>query len=82
MQHDPEAARICHEYAGTIFREKRLAIKYATTLNDIGYCYERLNLPSVALQYYEDSLRIFESERISGSQVISTKRSILRIQRK
>jgi len=83
MEHDAAGARICHEYALTIFqREKRLAKENATTLNDIAYCYERLNLPGVALQHYEDSLRIFDSERISGSQVVSTKRSILRMQRK
>ncbi|MGK3736337.1 MAG: tetratricopeptide (TPR) repeat protein [Bacillariaceae sp.] len=84
MQRDPEAARRCHEYALTIFREKQLEKQVATTLNDIAYCYERLNLPCVALQHYEDSLRIFESEMISENnpQMISTRRAILRMQRR
>ena len=84
MQRDPEAARRCHEYALTIFREKRLAKQIATTLNDIAFCYERLNLPDVALQHYGHSLRIFESERISedNPQLISTRRAILRMQRR
>ena len=84
MQQDAEAAKKCHEYALTIFRERQLAKETATTLNDLGYCYERLNLPEAALQNYQDSLRILESEKLPEShpQVLSTRRAVSRILRR
>mmetsp|Transcript_92439 Transcript_92439/g.188108 ORF Transcript_92439/g.188108 Transcript_92439/m.188108 type:complete len:171 (+) Transcript_92439:83-595(+) len=84
MQRDPEAARKCHEYALTIFQERRMAKEMATTLNDLGYCCERLNLREAALKNYQESLRLLESEIFSEShpQVLSTRRAVSRMLRR
>jgi tetratricopeptide (TPR) repeat protein len=83
MQRDAEAARKCHEYALTIFREKLMAKETATTLNDLGYCCERLNLREAALKNYEESLKILETENLPEShpQVLSTRRAVSRMTR-
>jgi len=84
MQRDAEAARKCHEYALTIFREKQMAKETATTLNDLGYCCEQLDLPEAALKNYQESLQILEIENCSEShpQVLSTRRAVSRMLRK
>jgi tetratricopeptide (TPR) repeat protein len=84
MQRDAEAARICHEYALTIFQEQQMAKETATTLNDLGYCCEQLNLPETALKNYQDSLKILESENFPENhpQLLSTRRAVSRILRK
>ena len=83
MQRDAEAARKCHEYALTIFREKSMAKETATTLNDLGYCCERLDLPEAALKHYKESLQILETENFPEThpQVLSTRRAVSRIMR-
>mmetsp|Transcript_24585 Transcript_24585/g.67859 ORF Transcript_24585/g.67859 Transcript_24585/m.67859 type:complete len:169 (-) Transcript_24585:1535-2041(-) len=84
MQCDAEAARRCHEYALKIFRQQQLAKETATTLNDLGYCFERLNLPEIALNNYQECLRILESENFPENhpQLLSTRRAVSRMQRR
>ena len=84
MQRDAEAAKKCHEYALTIFREKQMAEQTATTLNDLGYCCERLDFPEDALKNYEESLQILESQNFSEThpQILSTRRAVSRMTRK
>eukprot|EP00536_Pseudo-nitzschia_multiseries_P011618 jgi/Psemu1/206372/e_gw1.406.38.1 len=84
MQRDAEAARKCHEYALEIFRQRQLAKETATTLNDLGYCFERLNLPEIALKKYQECLLILQSENFSEChpQLLSTKRALSRMQRR
>jgi len=84
MQGNAEAARRCHEYALTIFREKKMAKETATSLNDLGYCCERLDLPEKALNHYREALEILEGEDISETDrlVLSTRRSVDRMMRK
>ena len=84
MQRDAEAARLCHEYALTIFREQQMAKETATTLNDLGYCCEQLELPAAALKNYQESLTILESENFPENhpQLLSTRRAVSRLLRK
>ena len=83
MQRNAEAARKCHEYALAIFRDHDMAQETATTLNDLGYCYERLDLPGTALEKYEESLDILQDEDLPENhpQVLSTKRALSRMTR-
>lgn len=84
MQRDAVAARKCHEFALTIFRDQQMAEETATTLNDLGYCCERLDLPEAALKNYEESLLILENLNFPEThpQVLSTKRAVSRMTRK
>merc|ERR1719223_2320757 len=83
MQRDAEGAKQCHEYALTIFKEQRMPEQTATTLNDLGYCCERLDLPEAALKNYKESLQILETENFPEShpQVLSTRRAVSCIMR-
>ena len=83
MQRDAEAAKKCHEFALTIFREQEMAEQTATTLNDLGYCCERLDLPEAALKHYEESLLILENQNFSEThpQMLSTRRAVSRMTR-
>ena len=83
MQRNAEAAKTCHEFALTIFREKSMAAETATTLNDLGYCCERLDLPEAALKHYEESLEILESQNLPEThpQIMSTRRAVSRMTR-
>mmetsp|Transcript_23175 Transcript_23175/g.54803 ORF Transcript_23175/g.54803 Transcript_23175/m.54803 type:complete len:167 (+) Transcript_23175:118-618(+) len=84
MQRDAESARKCHEYALAIFRDHDMTLETATTLNDLGYCHERLDLPVAALENYEESLDILEVEDLPENhpQVLCTKRALSRMTRK
>lgn len=83
MQCDAEAARICHEYALTIFQQQQMAKETATTLNDLGYCCEQLKHPETALKNYQESLKILESENFPENhpQLLSTRRAVSRLLR-
>jgi len=83
MQGDAAGARICHEHALAIFRDLEMTRDIATTLNDVGFCYERLDLHEEALQKYERALEIFVAEKLDENhpQVISTRRAISRMTR-
>lgn len=83
MERDADEARRCHECALAIFKEVHFAKETAITLNDLGYCYERLDQRDVALENYQGALRILKSENLADdhARVISTKRAVLRIQR-
>jgi tetratricopeptide (TPR) repeat protein len=76
-------ARKCHECALAIFKELNLAMETSITLNDLGYCCERLNQRDMALRNYQDALRILESEKLPENhpRVISTRRAVTRILR-
>mmetsp|Transcript_3995 Transcript_3995/g.9520 ORF Transcript_3995/g.9520 Transcript_3995/m.9520 type:complete len:166 (-) Transcript_3995:74-571(-) len=83
MQRDAKAAKSCHEFALTIFREKEMPEETATTLNDLGYCCERLDLPEAALKHYEEALELLEKQNLPEThpQVMSTRRAVSRMTR-
>lgn len=83
MQRDAEAAKKCHEFALAIFREQEMAEETATTLNDLGICCERLDLPEAALKQYEESLLILENQNFPEThpQMLSTRRAVSRMTR-
>lgn len=83
MERDADEARKCHEYALAIFKEKKLVVDTAITLNDLGYCFERLNQTEEALKRYQEALQLLQSERLSDDhpRVISTRRAVFRILR-
>ena len=83
MQRDPEAALGCHQEALKIFRKKKASMAMAITLNDLGYCYERLNQNEPALEIYKEAVELLKKLKIGQShpRMTSTQRSINRLMR-
>jgi tetratricopeptide (TPR) repeat protein len=83
MERNADEARKCHEYALAIYKDLKLAKETAITLNDLGYCFERMNQRDMALRSYQEALLILEAERLSENhpRVISTRRAVFRILR-
>lgn len=83
MQGDATGARICHEHALAIYRDLGdMPQETATTLSDVGFCYERLELHEEALRKYEEALELFVADKSLGEnhpQVLSTRRAISRM---
>ena len=83
MQRDAQAARKCHTEALRIFRLLQVPVSTAITLNDLGYCYERLNERQRALDLYSEALEVLKRENMEKShpRMIATQRSISRVMR-
>jgi tetratricopeptide (TPR) repeat protein len=83
MERNADEARKCHEYALAIYKEMNLAKEIAITLNDLGYCFERLDQREMALQSYQEALQLLDPESLSDNdpRVISTRRAVSRILR-
>uniref|UniRef100_A0A7S1D2E4 Kinesin light chain n=1 Tax=Cyclophora tenuis TaxID=216820 RepID=A0A7S1D2E4_CYCTE len=83
MQRDPEAALGCHQEALKIFRKKTANLAMAITLNDLGYCYERLNQREQALEIYKEAVDLLKKQKLGQShpRMIATQRSVNRLMR-
>ena len=82
MQNNADEARKCHEQALRIFRAKdTTVVNIATTLIDLGLCYERLAKQEQALKTYEEALQLLKSHQVSDTNILvrATQRSISRL---
>lgn len=88
-QHNPEEALRCHENALNLLSslDSHSAVHYthlATTLHDVGLCYERLNNTARALEYYGRAARLLEEQHFDASheRLLAINRAIARVQRR
>eukprot|EP00540_Astrosyne_radiata_P021483 CAMPEP_0116839464 /NCGR_PEP_ID=MMETSP0418-20121206/9786_1 /TAXON_ID=1158023 /ORGANISM="Astrosyne radiata, Strain 13vi08-1A" /LENGTH=143 /DNA_ID=CAMNT_0004469587 /DNA_START=96 /DNA_END=527 /DNA_ORIENTATION=+ len=83
MQRDAEAALGCHQEALKIFRKQDAPLSMAITLNDLGYCYERLGKREDALNIYKEAVDLLRKSKIGSShpRMIATQRSMNRLMR-
>ena len=56
-------------------------IAMATTLKDLGFCYEKLNQHQLAIKTYQDAVQIFQEQNVSQDNLLlnATLRSISRL---
>lgn len=83
MQQNARDAKGYLEEALRIFESCGSRIRVAVTLNDLGYCHERLQETDKAVEAYKRALHLLEAEKSSKSHpgMISTKRSLSRLAR-
>jgi tetratricopeptide (TPR) repeat protein len=83
MQQDADEAKVCFEQALRIFTEHDSQSSIAITLNDLGYCHERLHQQDEAVNSYKKARELFEAQKYSEShpRMISTQRSLSRLMR-
>jgi tetratricopeptide (TPR) repeat protein len=83
MQQDAKEAKPCFEEALRIFTENDNRTSIAVTLNDLGYCFERLGQHDAAVESYKRAREIFEAQKFSDShpRMLSTQLSLSRLLR-
>ena len=83
MQKDAQSAKDCHEKALKILENTEHRMDMATTLIDLGYCFERLNQYEAALQWYKQAKGVLEEEQVSekNHQMLAVQRAVRRITR-
>jgi tetratricopeptide (TPR) repeat protein len=72
MQHNPEEARKCHLQAQKIYKQnssQHHGIAMATTLEDLGLCYERLRQHRLALDAYQEALQILRTQQVTDDNI-------------
>eukprot|EP00542_Grammatophora_oceanica_P021442 CAMPEP_0194048030 /NCGR_PEP_ID=MMETSP0009_2-20130614/26617_1 /TAXON_ID=210454 /ORGANISM="Grammatophora oceanica, Strain CCMP 410" /LENGTH=152 /DNA_ID=CAMNT_0038693823 /DNA_START=210 /DNA_END=668 /DNA_ORIENTATION=+ len=85
MQKDPQGAKECHEEALRILQEDMTVYNpktIAVTLNDLGFCCERLEQRQEAQRLYERSKRILRDEVLldaSHPRMIAMERALDRV---
>ena len=78
-QHNAEAAIRCHRQALQFCQDP---VEIAVTLNDLGYCFERLQQPDRALVIYKQAQQIIQEHAPdSHPRKVSIERSLARILR-
>lgn len=83
MQQNAQDAKGCLEEALRIFESCDSRTSVAVTLNDLGYCHERLDETDKAVEAYKRAFDLLEAEKFSPShpRMISTQRSLSRLAR-
>lgn len=83
MQKDVAKALESHQQALKIYQDNSNHTETAVTLNDIGFCYEKMGQTGNALSCYQEALRLFKQAKFSKghTRIIATERGISRIQR-
>jgi tetratricopeptide (TPR) repeat protein len=83
MQQDADEAKVCFEEALRIFTQHDSQSSIAITLNDLGYCHERLLQQEEAMNSYKKARELLEAQKYSEShpRMISTQRSLARLMR-
>jgi tetratricopeptide (TPR) repeat protein len=84
LEHDAQGALTCFKESLRIFMNNDDLKSVATTWNDLGLCFERLEMYDKALKSYMKARDIFEAESFSASHpcIVSSQRSIGRLLRK
>lgn len=83
MQQDAKEAKSCFEEALRIFAKNDNQVSTAITLNDLGYCHERLLEYDKAMESYRKALQLLEAMKFSEThpRMISIQRSLSRLLR-
>ena len=83
MQQKTDEARKCHLRALEIYNKhkKNNAVATATTLKDLGFCYEKLTQHGQAIKMYRDAVDILKGEKVPSDNLLlnATLRSIARL---
>jgi tetratricopeptide (TPR) repeat protein len=84
LEKDAQSALSCFKESLQIFVQNNDLQSVATTWNDLGICFERLQMHEEALKSYMKARDIFEAENFSKSHpcIVSSLRSISRLLRK
>ena len=83
MQQNATEAKPCFEEALRIFTKNNNRTSIAVTLNDLGYCLERLGQHAAAVESYRRAREIFTDQKFSEShpRMLSTQLSLSRLMR-
>lgn len=83
MQQNATEAKPCFEEALRIFTKINNRTSIAVTLNDLGYCLERLGQHAAAVESYRRAREIFTDQKFSEShpRMLSTQLSLSRLMR-
>lgn len=83
MQHDAAAAKECHEQALRIYRVNIQTSDIAVTLNDLGYCFEQLSQPEMAMKNYQEALLLLKELDLpdNNPRFLSVNRAVSRLSR-
>ena len=83
MQKDIPKALECHQQALKVYIHNMKHTEIALTLNDIGFCHERMGRTADALACYMEALSILKDSTLPDghTRVLATERAISRLQR-